>query len=174
MTNELKMAIIESILQLHALHWSARQIARELGIDRGTVGKHLRRAQLLPKPAISPTGSGIAKPATFPPVPGTLESDTEGADSTASLPEPKPAISPAGSPGTDNDLGDSLASAGDTPDPRQETTPVLRGRPSECVPYRSIIEAKLDLELSAQRIFQDLVKGLLQGRCCLACDLCLV
>lgn len=157
MANELKMAIIESILQLHALHWSARQIARELGIDRGTVGKHLRRARSLPKPAISPTGSGTAKPATFPPVPGTVESATEGADSTASLPEPKPAISPAGSPGTDNDPGDPLASAGDTPAPRQETTPVLRGRPSECVPYRSIIEAKLDLELSAQRIFQDLV-----------------
>jgi transposase len=37
------------------------------------------------------------------------------------------------------------------------TTPVSCGRPSECAPYRSIIAAKLDLDLSAQRIFQDLV-----------------
>ena len=36
--------------------------------------------------------------------------------------------------------------------PRQK-----RGRPSECEPYRSIIVAKLELELSAQRIYQDLV-----------------
>jgi DNA-binding transcriptional MocR family regulator len=90
MANELKMAIIESILQLRALHWSARQIARELGIDRGTVGKHLRRAQALSKPAISPPGSGTSKPATFPPVPGTRASATESPDSTAHVPEPKP------------------------------------------------------------------------------------
>jgi len=43
MANELKMAIVESIFQLRTLHWSARRIARELGIDRGTVGRNLRR-----------------------------------------------------------------------------------------------------------------------------------
>ena len=32
-----------------------------------------------------------------------------------------------------------------------------RGRPSECEPYRTTVEAKLELGLSAQRIFQDLV-----------------
>ena len=62
MANELKMAIIESILQLHALHWSARQIARELGIDRGTVGKHLRRAQSLPGGQNQPGGRNEKQP----------------------------------------------------------------------------------------------------------------
>jgi hypothetical protein len=44
MANELKMAIVGSILQLRALNWSARRIAPHLGIDRSTVRKHLRRA----------------------------------------------------------------------------------------------------------------------------------
>jgi DNA-binding CsgD family transcriptional regulator len=37
MANVLKMALIESILSLHALRYSQRQIARELGVDRETV-----------------------------------------------------------------------------------------------------------------------------------------
>ncbi len=57
MANELKMAMVESILQLRALRWSARRIAWHLGIDRGTVGKYLKRADCGPKPAISPAGS---------------------------------------------------------------------------------------------------------------------
>ena len=57
MANELKMAIVESIFQLRALRWSARRIARHLGIDRGTVRKYLRRADGSSKPAISPTDS---------------------------------------------------------------------------------------------------------------------
>jgi len=40
---------------------------------------------------------------------------------------------------------------------RDEAPSAKRGRASECEPYRAIIQAKLDLELSAQRIFQDLV-----------------
>jgi transposase len=157
MVHELKMAVIDSILQLRALHWSARRIARELGIDRGTIGKYLRNAEAGSKPAISPAGSGAAKPATFPPFPGTRESATDGADGAASLPESKPAISPAGSPGAGDDRGERFASPADAPAPREVTTPVACGRPSECAPYRSIIVAKLDLDLSAQRIFQDLV-----------------
>jgi transposase len=57
MAHELKMAIVESILQLRALHWSARRIARHLDIDRGTVGKYIRRSKSGPKPAIPPAGS---------------------------------------------------------------------------------------------------------------------
>ncbi len=117
MVNELKMAIIESILQLRALHWSARRIARELGIDRGTVGRYLHSADAGSKPAISPAGSGASKPATFPPVPGTRESETDGADCAASVPESKPAISPAGSPGAGDDRGERLASPDDRDGP---------------------------------------------------------
>lgn len=35
MANRVKMAMIHSIQALHALHWSQRRIARELGIDAG-------------------------------------------------------------------------------------------------------------------------------------------
>jgi hypothetical protein len=37
--------------------WSRRRIARELGIDRETVGRYLRLA----KPAISTAGNGVGK-----------------------------------------------------------------------------------------------------------------
>ena len=153
MVHELKMAVIDSILQLRALHWSARRIARELGVDRGTVGRYLHSAGAGSIPAISPAGSGASKPATFPPVPGTRESATDGADCAASLPESKPAISPAGSPGAGDDRGERFASPDDATAPLEVTTPGACGRPSECAPYRSIIVAKLDLDLSAQRIF---------------------
>jgi predicted transcriptional regulator len=37
--------------------WSRRRIARELGIDRETVGRYLRLA----KPAISTAGNGVGQ-----------------------------------------------------------------------------------------------------------------
>lgn len=64
MANVLKMALIESILSLHAQHWSQRRIARELQIDRETVRKYLRERLSGAKPANAPTGSGGSKPAT--------------------------------------------------------------------------------------------------------------
>jgi transposase len=68
--NELNVNLQHSILALSANGWSRRRIARELGINRETVGRYLRLAD--PKPAISTLGS---------------ESD----------PDSKPAISTAGS-----------------------------------------------------------------------------
>jgi transposase len=65
MANLLNVAKIESIQALHAQQWSARRIARELGVDRETVGKYLRRGSCAPKPANLPTGSAGSKPATF-------------------------------------------------------------------------------------------------------------
>jgi predicted transcriptional regulator len=63
MANVLKVSIQTSIKSLAERDWSARRIARELGIDRETVGRYLRVA----KPAISITGSpkgqGESKPA---------------------------------------------------------------------------------------------------------------
>jgi len=146
MANELKMAIVESILQLRTLHWSARRIARELGIDRGTVGRYLQRSESASKPAIPPAGSSGPKPATFPPAPGTAEAGEGCADPAASVAELKPAISPAGSAGESPGHGTTQAAA------------VKCGRPSECAPHQAVIQAKLDQGLSAQRIFQDLVE----------------
>jgi hypothetical protein len=62
MSNVLKVSLQETICTLHDRGWSRRRIARELGIDRTTVGRYLRPA----KPAISTTGSeeaGEVKPA---------------------------------------------------------------------------------------------------------------
>jgi len=68
MSNYLKMAKINSIQTLAERGWSRRRIARELDIDRGTVGNHLKNipredsnpaistAGENPKPAISTAG----------------------------------------------------------------------------------------------------------------------
>ena len=86
MANQLKMAFIDTLLHLHAQGWSRRRIARELGIDRSAVARHLRAAaaaapsradgdavQIVSaesKPARAPTGSAAlpaeSKPARAP------------------------------------------------------------------------------------------------------------
>ena len=102
--NQLTVSLQHSIAMLAAKGWSARKIARELGVDRETV----RRYRPAPEanPAILPTGSG------------------EGS-------ETKPAIVPAGS---------------------------KPGRTSHCEPFSTVIEQALLAGLSAQRIYQDLVR----------------
>jgi transposase len=71
--NQLNVSLQHSIDTLAAQGWSARKIARELGVHRETVGRYLHAAVGAAKPAIPPTGSLTA-------------------------PDPKPAIVPAGSP----------------------------------------------------------------------------
>ena len=44
MANELKMAMVQSILSLHQKGWSHRRSAWELGIDRGAVARRVRLA----------------------------------------------------------------------------------------------------------------------------------
>jgi hypothetical protein len=97
MANVLEMAIVDAILQLHAAHWSARQIAAKLELDRGTVRKYLKGALSPPKPAIPPAGSEGPKPATYPPAPGAPADRNDPGGSTAQPAEAKPAISPTGS-----------------------------------------------------------------------------
>jgi hypothetical protein len=70
--NQLNVSLQHSIATLAAKGWSARKIARELGVHRETVGHYLHPTAADSKPAIPPTGSA------------------EGSDS-------KPAIVPAGS-----------------------------------------------------------------------------
>jgi transposase len=69
--NQLNVSLQHSIPTLAAQGWSARKIARELGIDRETAGRYLRLRVAGPvsKPAIPPTGSLEAeesKPAIVP------------------------------------------------------------------------------------------------------------
>ena len=102
MSNVLKVSLLAAIYSLHDKGWSRRRIARELGLNRETVGRYLRLA----KPAIS----------------------------TAGFEEPcqaKPAIS---------------------------TTGTMAGRKSQCEPLAEAILAKVEVGLSARRIYQDLVE----------------
>ena len=74
MANQLKMAIVQAILQLHALGWSQRRVATELQIDRETVARYLKLSQNGAKPAPGAPGSpGSAdpNPATFSGPPGS-------------------------------------------------------------------------------------------------------
>ena len=96
MPNLLKMAKVQSILSLHAQGRSQREIARTLGVDRGTVRKYLLLGLSQAKPAIAPPGSTPAKPAT----PGIRPESANapiGAGNSPGL--SKPAIAPIRSPG---------------------------------------------------------------------------
>src|SRR5215470_17038447 len=103
MSNVLKVSLQTTIYSLAQRGWSQRRIAKELGINRETVGRYLR----LPKPAISITGVVAGKE------------------------DSKPAISIAGTGA---------------------------GRRSRCEGFAEVIGAKVEVGLSAQRIYQDLVE----------------
>lgn len=156
MPNLLKVAMIETILSLHKRGWSRRRIARELGIDRETVSRHLRLAASGSYPANAPIGSGSdtadSKPANAP-----IGSDLSEGDS-------KPANAPIRSSAPESTESGAAVGCADRPtgDPAPAAEPVAEaattvGRSSECAPWREVIRAELELGLSAQRIFQDLV-----------------
>jgi transposase len=66
--NQLHVSLQHSIVTLAAKGWSARKIARELGVHRETVGRYLQPVEDS-KPAILPTGSrkdSDSKPAIVP------------------------------------------------------------------------------------------------------------
>ena len=156
MANRLNMAKIQAIEQLQALKWSQRKIARELGIDRGAVARHLRRLEDDSKAAIPPTGSLVPKAATFPPSPGTFSIREDQAGYAATDSESKAAIPPTGS--TNVVEANSAVSAPSnltSSEGHAQVSPA--GRRSQCETYREVIQAKLDQQLSAQRIWQDLV-----------------
>ena len=70
MANQLKMATVQSILSLHEKRWSYRRIARELGVDRGTVARYVRlaaQAAQAEHTLAEPDGEAVAsKPANAP------------------------------------------------------------------------------------------------------------
>ena len=138
MANLLKMAMSETIRTLHRRGWSQRRIADELGINRETVARHLRQADPPAKPAIAPSGSTTA----------------DG--------ESKPANAPIGSDADCRAKTGQCATGSDARQVRSRESPpapdrVQVGRASDCEPWRDVIQAKCDLGLSAQRIYQDLV-----------------
>jgi transposase len=128
MSNLLKVAMVNLILSLHRQGLSQRRIARELGVNRETVARHLGRAKIESKPANAPSGSGAAEA------------------------ESKPANAPPGSVAPDTAVDPGAPPPGLTSDNAGRS----RGRTSECERWRDIIRSKCDLGLSAQRIYQDL------------------
>ncbi len=130
MGNHLKMAKVNAILMLHARGWSNRRIARELGIDRDAVSRHVQGVSGGANAAKAPTGSAC-------PV------------------GPKAAGAPIGSaPSGAGQAADGGCGQG-APVDEGEDRP-LSDSASDCEPYRSVILAKLQLGLSATRIHQDL------------------
>ena len=130
MANQLNMATIDTILTLRQQGWSVRRIARTLGIHRDTVARHLQQA----KSGQAPIGSEEAKTSQAP----------------IGSAEAKSGQAPIGSEGGARPIGDVT--------PAEPVTVCERPRQhSLCEPFRAVIQAKLDLGLTAQRIFQDLV-----------------
>lgn len=134
MSNELKMATLQSIRSLHEKRWSQRRIARELGIDRGTVSRYLQRLEDSAHP-VSSTEDFLAA--------------GEGS---------KPAISPAGSAGdaAHAPTGSAAPHGGPAAGGEATTSRAEPGRRSECEPWRETILAKLQQGLTAVRIHLDL------------------
>ena len=157
MANLLKVVMIETILSLRQRGWSQRRIARELGINRETVARQLRRAASGSKPAKAPIGSdpsdGGSKPAKAP-----IGSDLSDGDSKpAKAPIGSGPADPSGWPAASAAVGAGSAVAGhDAAEPDGEAESTV-GRFSDCAPWREVIRSQLDLGLSAQRIYQDLV-----------------
>jgi transposase len=156
MSNRLKMAMIHSIQLLHSMHWSQRRIARELGIDRETVRKYLACGLEEAKPAIPPTGSDGSKPATFAGVPAPAGEGIGPGGCAGNDAASKPAIPPTGSEAVSAPVENSKPAIPPTGSDVAES-PHRSGRQSECERFREVILEKLDQDLSAQRIYQDLV-----------------
>ena len=141
MANRLKMAKIDAILHLHQRHWSIRRIAKELGISRKAVARHIRLGQSSSKVARAPIGIGDvlfgAKEATS----GGGAHGPGAADQNQGADDSKVARAPIGAAELDT-IGAGRSG---------------RHQSSLCEPWRDIIVTKLEAGLTAQRIYQDLV-----------------
>ncbi len=99
MANLIKVATTHSITVLYNRGWSQRRIARELGLNRETVGRYIRlEIERVSKPAIPTAGSPASKPAI--PTAGSGVS-----------PPPKPAIPAAGRESRCRPFHESIAHA---------------------------------------------------------------
>jgi transposase len=135
MANQLKVAVVQAIIGLLEQGWRHRRIARELGVHRETVARYDRlRRQAGSKPAnVTPGSDSISHSKPANPTPGSNPNhDSKPANGSTAL-----------------TTGVTATSEG--------MAPWAAGPPSRCQPFAAIIQQKLDQELSAQRIWQDLV-----------------
>ena len=129
MANRLSMADIDTIVTLHTSGHSQRQIAELLGVDRETVGKYVARATVGNQPN-APSGTAGRDQDL---VPASEQNQPRATGSEGSEP-----ASPSGMT-------------------RQGRTSSRSGPASGCEPFRAQILAKLEQDLEAVRIHQDLV-----------------
>lgn len=134
MANRLNMAKIDAILSLHQRRWSIRRIAKELGINRGTVARHIGLHGQASKQARVPIGSAEGCPEAKQATPEGGAQDASQASREGGAGQFKIGQVPIGSPG-----------------------PEATRQPSQCEPWRQVIVGKLEAGLTAQRIYQDLV-----------------
>lgn len=174
MANRLNMAKLDGILALYQRRWSIRRIAKELGVHRDTVARHIEASRQrtdtpasnegaanckIGHPAGGAHGCKIGHPrggAQEVKLGQALIGSTGPAEGSAE--EPANALLPAPSVGSEASL--SVVSAAITAPPAtassESTSPVKQV--SLCAPWRSVIVAKLQLGLTVQRIHQDLVR----------------
>lgn len=142
MPNRLKMAEHQAILGLAHLGWSYRRIAKELGVDRDTVSRHVKAAAE-DKPVAC--GEGL--------------SGSGNDRCSAGPPDPNAAIVIAGSGPVGLDPNAANVIAG-SPVPAEQVQsagfPPAFGRHSRCEPWRAVILQALEQGLTAKRIWQDL------------------
>jgi len=182
MANRLTMAEIQAILSLHEQEWRNRRIARELDVDRETVAKYVRAGSCAPKPAKAPIGldvaggqatEGMRRPflagapadqsgietSQSPPLPDVPLNDSKPAKAPIGS-DSKPAKAPIGSATVSGEPDSARASPDSVAGVEASTAAVSLEREcgrSACEPYRQVILEKLELGLSAQRIYQDLL-----------------
>jgi transposase len=140
MANRLKMAIVQSILSLHAQGWSARRIAKALEVHRDTVSRYVRAA-----------APAAPKPANAPILPGRVPDDS------------KPATAPPDDGNAPIGAGVAPASVGQPLLPEQQpnlaNAPIRAagcGRSSDASPWCEFILDKRGQGLSIKRVWQDL------------------
>jgi transposase len=150
MSHRLKVATVDSIHLLHAQGWTNRRIARELGINRETVNRYVRRIKA--KAVLLLTvglGGGASKPANAP------------IGISEALAVLDPANAPVGNSDAFSDSDPANATIGGQGMPIAGCSPTVKtpGRQqSDSEPWREIILAKRQQGLSYTRIHYDLVQ----------------
>ena len=129
MANQLKMADVQALMALHERGWSKRRIARELGIDRETVGRYVRLAEAV-----------TASPASAPRLGG-------GCRGRSGLKTSRRALRLCG-----RCRGWRIQNPPAPPGSKAVIAPST----SAAWPWRTVIQEKLQQGLQAQRIYQDL------------------
>jgi transposase len=162
MANRLKMAKIDTILALYQRRWSIRRIAKELGIHRDTVARHIEVTTQAGPPLGAVADVHICTAAK----PATPEEGAHGGKlghPQGGRSEVKLGQAPIGS--AVSKLGQALIGSAASPEaatagvalpelPRASAAPKQL---SLCEPWRPFIEGQWAAGLSAQRIYQDLV-----------------